>query len=142
LMRGFKGILYRFGWGLRRVAVIGDIEEVGGVVQFLSERKSLGYKVVGKFVEFDKRIIKNLDELKIDELLFINPRADEKETLLAIVYCEENHKVFKLLAWCAMLSSAFAYKQSVARCRKPSTRANRSSRLLMPNWLPCWAAKH
>jgi hypothetical protein len=46
-MRGFKGILYRFGLGLRRVVVIGDEEETVEVAQILSERKGLGYRVVG-----------------------------------------------------------------------------------------------
>lgn len=98
LMRGFKGILYRFGLGLRRVVVIGDKEDAVEVAKILSERKSLGYRVVGKFTNFDKKNAEEINKLKIDELIFINPRANENETLSAISFCEENHKVFKYSA--------------------------------------------
>ncbi len=98
LMRGFKGILYRFGLGLRRVVVIGDEEETVEVAQILSERKGLGYRVVGKFTNFNNQVGEEINKLKIDELLFINPRADEKETLSAITFCEDHHKVFKYSA--------------------------------------------
>ncbi len=95
LMRGFKGILYRLGLGLRRIVVIGDKKDAIEVAEILSERKSLGYKVVGQFANFNKQSAKEISKLKIDELIFFAPRVNENETLSAISFCEENHKVFK-----------------------------------------------
>ncbi len=51
-----------------------------------------------------------IDRLKIDELLFTNPRAKEKEALLAIRYCNLHHKVFK---YSADLFSTHAANMSV-----------------------------
>ena len=98
LMRGLKGVGYRLGWGLRRIVIIGSDEIAGQITRVLQTRKELGYVVVGTFPRFDLGLEKQLDKLKIDELLFTNPKAKEKEALGAINYCDQNHKVFKYSA--------------------------------------------
>jgi len=98
LMRGFKGILYRLGWGLRRVAVIGEETIAKNIVQFLRQNKKLGYYVVAEFISFNKGVEEEITKLNVDEMFFINPRAREEETLAAIDYCNEYHKTFKYSA--------------------------------------------
>ena len=98
LMRGFKGLLYRVGWGLRRVVVVGSEELTDNVVKTLNTRRELGYKVVGKLESFSNGDIAKLEKLKLDELLFINPRAHEKETLEAMDFCNQHHIIFKYSA--------------------------------------------
>lgn len=97
-MRGIKGLLYRLGIGLRRVAVIGEEEITKNIIEVLRERKELGYLVVGEFLNYNKGVEEELDELNFDEIIFTNPRANEKETLAVIDYCNEHHKVFKYSA--------------------------------------------
>lgn len=97
-MRGVKGLLYRFGVGLRRVAIVGGEEIAKNIASVLRQRRELGYLVVGEFYGFNDGVAEDLDYLKIDEMIFTNPRANEEETLAAIDYCNEHHKVFKYSA--------------------------------------------
>jgi len=98
VMRGLKGILYRLGWGLRRVAVIGEDLIAKNIVQFLRQNKKLGYYVVAEFISFNQGVSEEITKLNIDEVIFINPRAKEKETFAAIDYCNEHHITFKYSA--------------------------------------------
>ena len=110
LMRGVKSLMYRNGIGLRRVAVIGADPVAEHIVAALKNRKELGYHVVKTLDRFTDAARKTLQKAKIDELLFTNPRATEKEALAAIEFCNEHHKVFK---YSADLFSAFASNSSV-----------------------------
>lgn len=97
-MRGIKALLYRAGFGLRRITVIGDEGVSAQIVSLLRERPELGYNVVGVFKRFSSSIANDLNRLHLDEMIFTNPRADEKETLAALTYCDTHHITFKYSA--------------------------------------------
>src|SRR3989339_279226 len=97
-MRGVKGLLYRWGIGLRRVGVIGAQDIAHAIVETLSSRRELGYEVVGTFASYTAKIEHELDDVKPHELIFTNPKANEKETLSAIRFCNQHHIVFKYSA--------------------------------------------
>ena len=97
-MRGVKGAMYRLGIGLRQVVVIGSGDVAGALVFALNNHKSFGYRVVRVLPNFTSASTKTLDTLYFDELLFTNPRADQKETLRAVDYCNRYHKTFKYSA--------------------------------------------
>ncbi|MBI4992950.1 MAG: sugar transferase, partial [Candidatus Magasanikbacteria bacterium] len=111
LIRGLKGLMYRAGLGLRRVAVIGGEEIASDVVRELNQRKELGYKVVGQHNVFSAQLIPALEKLNLDEILFTNPRANEKEALRALNFCNLRHIVFK---YSADLFSAYSANMSVS----------------------------
>ncbi|MFH1286934.1 MAG: sugar transferase [Candidatus Magasanikbacteria bacterium] len=98
LIRGLKGLLYRTGSGMRRIAIVGSGEVANSIVQALKERKELGYEIVGLFKDFSVETRNKIQKLSVDELLFTNPRAREKEALQAIRYCSLRHIVFKYSA--------------------------------------------
>ncbi len=98
LMRGVKSLMYRLGFGQRRVVIVGSEEVAEAIKNELEKRPELGYKFLGQFKKFEKSIIPKLKRLRLDELLFINPRADELESLQALDFCNENHIVFKYSA--------------------------------------------
>jgi len=98
LMRGVKGLLYRAGIGLRRVVVIGSEDVTQSIVKTLETRKELGYNVVGVFEKYSRELDKKLENLKLNEIIFTNPRADENETFEAIEFCNQNHITFKYSA--------------------------------------------
>ncbi|HBU07516.1 MAG TPA: hypothetical protein DEB09_05555 [Candidatus Magasanikbacteria bacterium] len=98
LMRGVKSLLYRAGIGLRRVVIIGTEEVTVSIVDTLQNRKELGYKVIKVLEKFNKNLIPELDKLKLNEIIFTNPKADEKETLGALNFCNQRHVVFKYSA--------------------------------------------
>ena len=97
-VRGFKGVLYRAGVGLRRVAVVGNEETARLIVDNLRRRPELGYNVVGQLPGFNRDMAAELDDLRIDEMIFTNPRAREDEALAALDYCNDRQAVFKYSA--------------------------------------------
>ncbi|MBD3310947.1 MAG: exopolysaccharide biosynthesis polyprenyl glycosylphosphotransferase [Candidatus Magasanikbacteria bacterium] len=98
LIRGLKALLYRMNVGLRRVVIFGEEKLTGEIVEVLTKRKELGYKIVNRFNKFTTEVEKKLTRMNLDEIIFINPRANEKETLQAIDYCNANHITFKYSA--------------------------------------------
>jgi exopolysaccharide biosynthesis polyprenyl glycosylphosphotransferase len=98
LMRGIKSLLYRAGVGLRRVVVIGSEEVTDSIVNTLKQRKELGYNVVATYERFNRALEKELDKLKLNEVILTNPGADKKETLGILRYCNQHHIVFKYSA--------------------------------------------
>ncbi len=97
-MRGVKGILYRFGIGLRTVVIIGA-ERIAKVIEETFEaRRELGYRSAGVFSHFNDTIQKKIIDAQPDELIYTNPRAHEKEALRVIDFCNERHITFKYSA--------------------------------------------
>ncbi|OGH73491.1 MAG: hypothetical protein A3C90_01965 [Candidatus Magasanikbacteria bacterium RIFCSPHIGHO2_02_FULL_51_14] len=98
LLRGVKGLLYRAGVGLLRVAVIGSGAVADAVVETLKRRKELGYRVVGIVEAFDDAARKKLLGFRLDELLLVSPKAREDEALEVLDFANEHHIVFKYSA--------------------------------------------
>ena len=98
LMRGVKALLHRLGIGLRRVIIFGEGEITDTIVKTLQARKALGYNVVAVWPKFTEEKINELKAMKLDEILFTNPRANEEETFAAIDFASDNHIVFKYSA--------------------------------------------
>ncbi len=97
-MRGIKALLYRAGIGLRRVALIGEHENIHVLATILSSRRELGYRVVGSYPHMDEATAHLLAGFALDEIIFSNPRAHETEALRALALCNEHHIVFKYSA--------------------------------------------
>lgn len=110
LMRGVKGLLYRFDIGLRRVAVIGSGLVTKEIVKTLKERKALGYNVVLEVPWFSEDKREEFKKLNLDEIIFTNPRANEEETFMIIDFANENHIIFK---YSADLFAAYSANMSV-----------------------------
>ncbi len=96
LMRGFRGLLYRLGIGLRSVVIVGDAPTAERIASELKRRRELGYAVVGVFDHFNQKQI--VGKGYLDELIFAHPRGRETEALRAIEYCTQKHIVFKYSA--------------------------------------------
>lgn len=97
-MRGLKGLLYRAGIGLRRVVVIGADGIARAITEALQARPELGYQVVNVYPQFTAAMPAKLKKMRLDELIFTNPRAHEEETLAALDFANESHVVFKYSA--------------------------------------------
>lgn len=96
VMRGIKAVMYRAGQGLHRMIIIGEPEE--SLLATLHDRRELGYEVVGVFPHFTADVARIVAATKPDELLIMNPRVHEKETLQALDFCTEHNVVFKYSA--------------------------------------------
>lgn len=98
LIRGLKSVMYRSGVGLRRIIVIGNSDVSEAMIATLTDRKELGYQVIGSFPRFTKQIALRLKHVPIDELLFLYPRAHEEGAIDALEFCKQHHIVFKYSA--------------------------------------------
>ena len=98
LVRGLKALLYRLGIGLRRVVIIGSENISETIVDTLNSNPRLGYKVVQVYKNYNKKLNKELLSLNLNEIIFVNPRANEEETLQAKYFTDLHHIVFKYSA--------------------------------------------
>lgn len=98
IMRGIKGLLYRFGVNLRRTVIIGSQKVAETLIQTLQEERRLGYKIVGTYEKFSSELIPTLEKLNLDELIFTDPKAHPEAALEAIDFANEHHIVFKYSA--------------------------------------------
>lgn len=98
MVRGLRGLFYRLNIGQRRIVIIGDGELRDEMLKTLSHRRELGYKVLKAYEHFSESTALQIKKLLVDEILFLNPRANEEETLSAIEFANDNHIVFKYSA--------------------------------------------
>lgn len=98
MVRGLRGLFYRLNIGQRRIVIIGDGELRDEMLKTLSHRRELGYKVLKTYEHFSESTALQIKKLLVDEILFLNPRANEEETLSAIEFANDNHIVFKYSA--------------------------------------------
>lgn len=98
MIRGIKGLLYRWGIGKRRVVLIGEKAQCTDIAETFSSRPELGYTVVDVFEYVTDRVFTVLDGLQYDEVIVLSPKAREKETLKLLAYCNRRHKTFKYSA--------------------------------------------
>lgn len=98
LVRGLRGLFYRLNIGQRRMVIIGSGDLKDEVVRALDKRRELGYKVLRTYDHFSDSAAAQIKRLAVDEILFLNPRANEEETLSAIEFANDLHIVFKYSA--------------------------------------------
>lgn len=97
-MRGLKSVLYRLHIGKRRVVLIGSKDQRDGIAKTFRSRSELGYDVIDVFDTISAGIFSRLDTLSFDEVIVLSPKAQEKEMLQLLAYCNRTHKTFKYSA--------------------------------------------
>ncbi|MBI4437504.1 sugar transferase [Candidatus Uhrbacteria bacterium] len=107
VMRGLQRSLLRFGIGTHRVVVIGKTSAAEALMGEFTQKKRLGFRVVGHYKDFTKALAKELRDLKrndkIDEIILADPEASRQETLEIIAFTEQEHLGFR---YCADLFTA------------------------------------
>jgi len=98
LIRGLKAWLYHLGFGLRKLIIIGN-ENIAQIIKDgLTQKKYLGYKIIGIYPNFSEENQKQIKNLRPDELLFADPKASEDDAVRAVDFANENHITFKYSA--------------------------------------------
>lgn len=98
LIRGLKALMYRAGIGLSRVVIIGENGMASIIKKTFDSRIEFGYKVIANYPSFNSMVEAYIRKNNIDELIFANPRAQEKEAMRAISLCDRLHITFKYSA--------------------------------------------
>ena len=97
-MKGIKRILYKNGIGLRRTVIIGQEKIAEQITNFLENNLGNGYNILNTYKTFNKTAAYQIKKNKIDEIIFTEARASEKEVLNAINFANEHHITFKYSA--------------------------------------------
>ncbi len=97
-IRLIKRIFYRFGFGLKRTVIIGNAEVSETVANVLRQELYLGHLLIQTYPQFTKPVGQEILGLKIDEMIYTNPKANEDELLRCIDFTKEHHITFKYSA--------------------------------------------
>lgn len=97
-MRGLKGLLYRAGFGLRKIAIIGSDDVARALKDSFTIRKELGYNVVGVYKSFTASIGKKILDKGVDEILVTNPRHNQEKSIELLEFANAHHIGFKYSA--------------------------------------------
>lgn len=97
-LRLLKIICYRFGFGLRRTVIIGSESVAKKISETFKNKPYLGYKVIACLEHFDVNKLKELNQHKIDEIIFADPKSHEDNALQTIDFANEYHITFKYSA--------------------------------------------
>ncbi len=98
VMKLLKNWLYHLGYGLRRTVIVGEESVAEIIAKYLRAKPALGYRVVGTIPSFTMAAAEGLQKNLPDELIFTNPKANEKEALRAIDFANTHHLIFKYSA--------------------------------------------
>jgi len=95
-------LAYKAGFGVHRIVIIGDGHIAQELIKEFAKRLTLGYRVVGQFLNFDQAAEEKLKKLAaedgLDEIIQINPNLDTKQTTNLINFADEYHLDFKYTA--------------------------------------------
>lgn len=99
IVRYIQKLFFKKGIGVHQVVIIGRDENTEEVSRQIYRKKTLGYKIINRFKNFDEETRNKLkEEIKIkpiDEIIQADPSLPQNEVLNLVDFCNENHIVFK-----------------------------------------------
>lgn len=102
IIREIQKALLRKGVGVTNVVLIGNGKNSQFLINEINQNKTLGYRILKTFDNFDEATknallnLKNNEEL--DEIIQTDPNLDKKTVADLVAFTEENHIVFKFMA--------------------------------------------
>ncbi len=102
LARAVQHLLFKRGIGVHRIIIIGNENVADDLVAEMHRRPVVGYKIVGRFVDFDQLIKQQIEDIAdrkgVDEVLLANSAFPREKTLELLDFANEKHWVFKYAA--------------------------------------------
>jgi exopolysaccharide biosynthesis polyprenyl glycosylphosphotransferase len=93
---------YKFGWGVKKVIIIGAGKTADNLISEFSSKKTSGFKVVKRIKEIDTNIWSELLEFiknnEVDEIIQADPNLLKVDILKLYDFASENHLTFKYAA--------------------------------------------
>lgn len=97
-----KKFLYRAGVGVRQVVFVGNSKSAEILIHEFSVNRSLGYRVVKRFDNFNTEEAEELEKIigysRVDEIIQADPNLSKAEVLKLYNFADENHIIFKYAA--------------------------------------------
>jgi exopolysaccharide biosynthesis polyprenyl glycosylphosphotransferase len=109
IMRGIRTTLWRWGYGISRVLVIGDGKPLANLIKSMNSPKKTGYKIIGIVSEkanssFNGKHFNSIAEaaskinaLKITSIIFVASEKNTQEAEYALALAQSNHLSFKFV---------------------------------------------
>lgn len=96
LAKVFENFIYRAGFALDKVLIVGQGEEADFVVRAFEKEGDLNYKILGKFL-FDDKFAKTFEELEPNEVIVADPKLSREGLDAIFDLCEERGTRFKFV---------------------------------------------
>ena len=102
IVLAIKRGLYKHGFGLRRVVLVGSSKTAEILLHEFSTQKSLGYEVVKRFDGFGSDEASEMEKIlgfkNVDEVIQSDPNLSKAEVLRLYDFADEHHITFKYAA--------------------------------------------
>lgn len=102
LVEVVRKMLYRAGFGVRKIVVVGDSKSAEILIHHFSVNRSSGYKVLKRFDTFGSEEENDLEKLvgyaNVDEIIQADPNLSKAEVLKLYNFADEHHITFKYAA--------------------------------------------
>lgn len=96
LVRVFENLVYKNGFALDRVLVVGQGEEANFVLKAFQKMGNLNYRILGKF-SFDEKFVKTFEKLGPHEVIVADPKLKREDLDAIFDLCEEKGVRFKFV---------------------------------------------
>lgn len=96
LAKTFENLIYKAGFALDRVLIVGQGEEANFVVKAFEKEGDANYKILGKF-QFDETFNRTFEELKPNEVIVADPKLSREDLDTIFDICEERGARFKFV---------------------------------------------
>ncbi len=102
LMRALQRFLFKYGFGVRKIVLVGNSKTGDKLISNFSRDKKIGYQVVKRLRNFNMETANELNQLikqkDIDEIIQSDPNLTKSEVLRLYDFADENHVTFKYVA--------------------------------------------
>ena len=108
-MRGLRTMLWRWGYGISRVLVVGDGKPVNNLIKTMNNPRKTGYKIMGivsgktnslfsgKHFTSITEAASKISALKITSVIFVASERNTQEAEYALALAQSNHLSFKFV---------------------------------------------
>ncbi|MFZ5364786.1 MAG: sugar transferase [Patescibacteria group bacterium] len=102
IIRLIQNGLYKKGWGVHKVILIGKNSYTDAVKEAIEFDASLGLKIIKHYEYVNSEIISEIEKLhkkqKINEIIQADPNISRKDSLALLNFTKYNHIIFKYVA--------------------------------------------
>ncbi len=102
ILRRLQTRLYRYGFGVHKVILVGNSQTTDNFVAEFSRNKKSGFEVVRRVRDFSLETAQELaafiKEREVDEIIQSDPNLSKTETLRLYDFAIDNHIVYKYVA--------------------------------------------
>ena len=102
VIRFFQRKSFLFGWGIKRVIIVGNGKTADNFVHDFSAHRHFGYEVVKRIRDFSLETVQEVTEFiagnRVDEIIQCDPNLSKAELVRLYDFANENHITFKYVA--------------------------------------------